>query len=184
MVKRLPTDVLNNTYKTNLPMKRQLLLFLIFFAFTTAYGQSLKLDSLSGKYQSTGVVQVDSLKKDVLFLKTKEWITLNYKSANDVIQLTDKENCKIILKGAFSTNMFMKEGWLEHTLVFDFKDGKFRYSYTDFSYYSSGSGKMNFESKSLGFKKRIFATTEEDISSSIASLKKYLSDNSKKNNDW
>lgn len=164
-------------------MKKHSLLFLIIFAFTTAFGQTLKLDSITGKYQSTGIIIVDSLKKDALFLKTKEWIALNYKSANDVIQLADKESSKIILKGNFSTNMFMKEGSLEHTLILSFKDGKLRYSYTDLSYYSSGSGKMNFESN-MAFKKKIFATTEEDISSSIASLKKYLLSNSKKDNEW
>jgi hypothetical protein len=165
-------------------MKKHILqLFLMPFLITFAFGQTLKLDSLSNKYLSTGTVFVDSIKKDILFLKAKEWIALNYKSANDVIQLADKETCKIILKGAFSTSMFMKEGWLEHTLVLDFKDGKFKYSYTDFSYYSSGSGKMNFESKSLGFKKKIFTKTEENISSSIESLKRYFQDYIK-SKDW
>jgi hypothetical protein len=151
---------------------------------TPIFGQSLKLDSLTNKYQATGVVIVNSATKEILYTKTKEWIALNYKSANDVIQLADKETCKIILKGTFPTTMFMKEGWLEHTLIFDFKDGKFKYSYTNFSYYSSESGKINYESPSLGFKKKIIAATDEDISSSISSLKKYLTNNLNNNNDW
>jgi len=165
-------------------MKKLLFLSLLLLAFSTTYGQSLVLDTITGKYKSTGIVQVDSLKKDIIFSKTKEWIALNYKSSKDVIQLSDKENSKIILKGAFLANLFMKEGWIEHSLVFDFKDGKFRYSYSDFSYFSTGSGKMFFESNSLGFKKKIFSTTESNIASSIESLKKYLLDNSKKNSDW
>lgn len=165
---------------------REILLFFIMmsFTFSTSFGQSLKIDSLSGKYQSTGIIQVDSLKKDQLFSKTKEWIALNYKSANDVIQLADKETSKIILKGNFSTSMFMKQGWLGHTLVFDFKDGKLRYLYTDFSYYSEGSGSMNFESRNMGFKRKIIKATEENILSSILSLQKYLASNSGKNDNW
>jgi Domain of unknown function (DUF4468) with TBP-like fold len=165
-------------------MKKHFFLFLLSITFTPVFNQVIKLDSISGKYQSTGIVLVDSIKKDTLFLKTKEWIALNYKSANDVIQFEDKESSKIIIKGSFPTNLFLKEGWLEHTLVLDFKDGKFKYLYTDFSYYSSGSGTMNFENNNLGFRKKIITETEENISSSISSLLKYLTDNSKKINDW
>src|SRR3954463_13456082 len=76
----------------------------------TTFGQNIKLDSLSGKYQSEGIVHVDSLTKENLFTKAQEWIALNYKSGKDVIQLADKDNAKIILKGNFTTSMFMKEG--------------------------------------------------------------------------
>src|SRR5262249_31951236 len=154
-------------------MKTYITLALSILLSTTIFGQTLQLDSLSGKYQSQGILQMDTLKKDLLFAKAKEWITLNYKSANDVIQLADKESSKIIVKGNFKTNMFMKDGWISHTLVLDFKDGKMRYIYSDFTYYSSGSGTLAFESKSLGFKKKIFKETEENIQSSIEGLKKY-----------
>lgn len=165
-------------------MKKYLSLLVILpFLMSTVVGQSLKLITLTSKYLSTNVIQIDSLKKDLLFSKTKEWITLNYKSAIDVIQLADKETGKIILKGAFLTNMFMKEGSLEHTLVFDFKDGKIRCSYTNFSYYSLGSGRIAFESKMMS-KKKIFETTEENISSSIKSLKNYLIKDLKKSEEW
>lgn len=164
-------------------MKQYPLLLLFLSIISIGASQSLKLDSLSGKYRSTGVMQVDSSKKELLFSKTKEWIALTYKSANEVIQLADKEIGKIVLKGAFHTNMFMKEGSLEHTLVFDFKDGKVRYLYTDFSYYSPGSGKMAFESRMMS-KKKLFENTEENISSSMKSLRNYLLDNSKQSNEW
>lgn len=153
-------------------MKKTFLFILTFFTVQTIFGQILK-DSLSGKYQCTGIVLVDSVKKDELFSRTKEWIALNYKSANDVIQLADKETSKIILKGNFSTSLFLKQGWLGHTLVLDFKDGKLRYLYTDFNYYSQGSGSMGFESSMMS-KKKIIKTTEENIASSILNLKKYL----------
>jgi hypothetical protein len=150
----------------------------------TTFGQNIKLDSLSGKYQSEGIVHVDSLTKENLFTKAQEWIALNYKSGKDVIQLADKDNAKIILKGNFTTSMFMKEGYIGHTLIMEFKDGRFRYTYTDFSYESAGSGKMNFESKNMGFKKKIISKTEQNIVTSIESIKKYMVQNSKKNNDW
>ena len=69
--------------------------------------------------------------------------------------------------------MYMKQGWINHTLVLDFKDNKLRYKYTDFSYYSTGSGEMPFE-KSMMSKKKMLKETEEKIDNSILSLKEHL----------
>lgn len=137
-------------------MRFYLTLAFVALVYLMASGQTIEFDDITGKYQAQSIIQMDTLKKDLLFTKAKEWITLNYKSANDVIQLADKESSKIIVKGNFKTFMAMKEGRLGHTLVLDFKDGRIRYTYSDFSYYSSGSGEIAFESKSLGFKKKIF----------------------------
>lgn len=157
------------------------IIIILFFSFPI-FGQTIIKDSISGKYQSQGIVSIDSVKADVIFTKAKEWITINYKSANDVIQLADKESLKIIVKGNFKTSMFMKDGWIAHTLILDFKDNKLRYSYSDFSYYSSGSGNLEFESKSLGFKKSIIKTTEKNLQTSIDGLKKYIIVNAK--SEW
>ncbi len=46
-----------------------------------------------------------------------EWIATNYNSAQDVVQLSDKENGVIICKSNFSTNIFIKTGWISHTLT-------------------------------------------------------------------
>ncbi len=148
------------------------------------FGQNIIKDSISQKYEASEIVKLDSLKAEVIFTRAKEWISLNYKSAKDVIQLADKESLKIIVKGNFSSTLFMKEGFISHTLVLDFKDGKMRYTYSNFSYYSTGSGSMDFESKNLGFKKSIFKSTEKDIKTSIDSLKKYILQNTSKKNDW
>jgi hypothetical protein len=155
---------------------------LSFFYFSTA--QTIQIDSLTNVYQSKMVIQMDTLKKDLLYNKTKEWLTIYYKSANDVIQLADKESYKIIVKGNFTTNLFMKEGLIGHTLIIDFKDGKIRCIYSDFSYSSTGSGNIAFESNSLGFKKKIFLETEDNIKASIDNLKNYILQNNNKNDDW
>lgn len=164
---------------------KQLFTLCLFALFSiNTFGQSIIKDSISQKYEAQEIIKLDSLKADVIFTKAKEWITLNYKSANDVIQLADKETLKIIVKGNFSSTLFMKQGFISHTLVLDFKDEKMRYTYSNFSYYSSGSGSMDFESKNLGFKKSILKSTEKDIKTSIDSLKKYILQNTSKKNDW
>lgn len=165
-------------------MKYILLLTSILSFFFYSTSQTIQLDSLTNVYQSKIVIQIDSLKKDQLYSKTKEWLALYYKSANDAIQLADKESSKIIVKGNFSTNLFMKEGWIGHTLVIDFKDGKIRCIFSDFNYSSIGSGKIAFESNSLGFKKKIFTETEDNIKSFVENLKAYLLQNDIKKDDW
>ena len=165
-------------------MKQLFTLCLFAFFSINTFGQSIIKDSISQKYEAQEIKKLDSLKADVIFTKAKEWIALNYKSANDVIQLADKESLKIIVKGNFSSSLFMKQGFISHTLILDFKDEKMRYTYSNFSYYSSGSGSMDFESKNLGFKKSIFKATEKDIKTSIDSLKKYILQNTNNKNDW
>lgn len=146
--------------------------------------QTLNIDTSTGKYVSTNIIQVDSIKKEDIFLKTKEWIALNYKSANDVIQFADKESSKIIVKGNFSTGIYLKEGWIGHTLVIDIKDGKIRCSYTDFVYFDNYAGKIQFEDNMISFRKKLYSTTSDNIASSLASLKKYLLSKSQLNSDW
>lgn len=138
-----------------------------------SFGQAITINEETGKYTKQEVIEFDSISKDELFNKAIEWITLNYNSANDVIQLSDKETGKIILKGNFSTNLWWKQGWIRHTLILEFKDNRFRYTYTDLSYYSAGSGEVSFEGKMAG-KKKALAETEENIDNSIASLTNYI----------
>lgn len=158
------------------------LIFILLFSPFLCLSQNLAIDKESGKYTKQQVVEIENKLKDDLFNKTIEWITLNYNSADDVIQLKDKELGKIIVKGNFSSNMYMKKGWINHTLVLDFKDNKFRYKYTDFSYYSTGSGEMPFES-SIMSKKKLLKTTEEKIDNSILNLKEHLIKN-KDDSNW
>jgi len=144
--------------------------------------QTIELNEESKKYQSQGIERVDSTSKKELYKKAKEWIAINYTSTDDVIQLGDEENGKIILKGNFPSRLFGKKGWIRHSLILDFKDNKFRYKYFDLSYYSLGSGEMPFERKMMS-KKKVISTTEQEIKNSIQSIKNYLESSSNKD-DW
>jgi hypothetical protein len=59
---------------------------------------------------------------------------------------------------------------------------KFRYKYSDFSYYSTGSGEMPFES-SIMSKKKLLKSTEEKIDNSIQNLKEHIIKN-KADSNW
>ena len=159
-------------------------LFLLLFTITSipSIGQELIQNSDTGYYESQGVIELNELNKDEIFTGALEWIALKYNSANDVIQLKDKEAGKIIVKGNFSSSLFGKQGFLKHTLRLEFKDNRFRYTYTDFSYYSSGSGDMPFEGTMFS-KKKIISTTQSQVENSIKDMTNFIK-NQGKDSDW
>lgn len=164
-------------------MKMKRLIFLVvLFIPSMAYLQTIEKDEKTGKYACSGVVQIDSVSKDRLFAKTMEWIALNYKSANDVIQLSNKEDGKIICKGNFKTMVLLTSGYIGHTLTLDFKDGKFRYQYTNFAFVTPGN-ELHFES-AMAARKKTISNTEEYIRDSIRSLTNYIKSGKSDDDGW
>ncbi|UBZ05653.1 DUF4468 domain-containing protein [Salegentibacter mishustinae] len=163
-------------------MKKLLLISIMILSTNSIFAQELKQDSETEQYISQGVIEIDDFSSEEIYNNALEWITINYNSASDVIQLKDKDLGKIILKGNFSSSMFGKKGWIHHTLQLEFKDDKFRYTYSDFSYDSPGSREIAFEGKMFS-KKKIIKNTEEDIKSSIKDLTLYIQ-KSKEDNEW
>lgn len=125
------------------------------------FAQKIEIDDKTELYTKQGVIDIENTSKSDIFNKAVEWLTVNYKSAKDVIQLKDNEAGKIIIKGTYSTSLYMKKGWIHHTLVLDFKDNKFRYTYSNFAYYSTGSGEVAFESPMMGRKKALKETEQK-----------------------
>ena len=166
-------------------MKNRIALLLLLAFCNISNSQKLSIDSLTNTYQTVIKLDFDSsIEKSVLYGKVKEWIALNYKSAKDVIQYEDNTNKdKIIVRGNFKTSLFMKEGWIEHTIIFDFKKGRTRVTFKDFSYYSQGSGRIAFEQSRVS-KKKVISETEQQIEESILSIKKLISQNKSGHDDW
>ena len=148
------------------------------------YDEVILYDIESKKYKSTAVFKFDSLSSDELFIYVKEWIALTYKSANDVIQFADKEAGKIIVKGSFITDIFLKKGWIQHTLIIDIKNGRLKCTYTNFSYFSNNSGQIYFEDKYVARRDKMISTTQISIYGSNNDLKKHLNKSQVKEDDW
>ena len=93
----------------------------------------------------------DSLKKDVIFDKSLAWFAETYNSANDVIQLKDKQNGKIIGRGVgeFYCAMYVRK--YSYTAKLEIKDNKARLtfdSYKPMSY--MGSNPLSGQSLEVG----------------------------------
>jgi len=88
------------------------------------------VDSTTNKICYSQIVKVDSANKSEIFNRAIDWTSLNYKSANDVIQLKDIDRGKIIIKGIFELD---RKTW-QHTIIIEVKDGRCRIKTTNLIY--------------------------------------------------
>ena len=168
-------------------MKKLILLtLLIVGCATVSYENFPNYNNTTGKFIYEEVVQVDEENNaDILFDKIHQWIALNYNSANDVIQLNDKINHMLIIKGNYITNVLgVKESWYPHTLEIKVKDGRFKYTITVHKY-KDLNNEMAFNSNSLGFKNKIFADVDMKVKSTILNMTNHIKlEKMNQNDDW
>lgn len=121
-------------------------------------------------------VVVDSTSKNDLFAKCLNWLAINYRSANDVVQLQDKENGKIIVKGIYqplSAGYVWQYTGVRHTVIIDVKDGKVRITINPL-YYTFKSDDYKALNTSFAGKKKILELTEIRVLESIDSFSEYI----------
>lgn len=71
---------------------------------------------INGKIYFNEVIQVDSITKDLLYYNAKVFFAEVFKSANDVIQMDDKENGVLIGKGF--TNVYAKAVFRDGLIIY------------------------------------------------------------------
>ena len=104
------------------------------------FAQEFPINEKTGKVSYEGVVKVEGASATDLYIKANEWFAMAFNSANNVIQMQDKDAGKIIGKGAIEVE---KSGY--HNGVFDFtikftaKEGRYRYVITDIAHDKRGS---------------------------------------------
>lgn len=112
-------------------MRFALLPFVITFVVACA---GLKLPDAPPEELSLQQVREINLNKNEIFDKTMECIAQSFRDSKEVIQLTDRENGKIIVKGV--THFI--SGGIAHvpvrfTLIVEIKDSKYRTTYNNFA---------------------------------------------------
>lgn len=106
----------------------------------TSFGQEYKIEEKS----ITGVFNVDGKSKAEIFSAINKWISINYNSAKNVIQLNDAEAGNIIIKGINEVTyknaikfMYPKNAYIpentttkfNHLIEINVKENKFRIFY-------------------------------------------------------
>ena len=113
------------------------LILLLLFIPLVSFGQKINKDSNG----YTEVVEVELSKKDI-HQKINEWIALNYKSAQDVIQLN--KEYKLVIKGNFTFSTAYLQGLtygVRNTLTFSIRDNKFKIDLTPTSMFDKSTMK-------------------------------------------
>jgi hypothetical protein len=150
------------------------LLFIALLIAGSAIGQTLEQNS-DGIYLIQEIKYFPEMTAEEIHNKTYEWIARSYTDANDEIQMNDVERRKIIVKGSWMTNAYMKTGWIFHTLIIESKDGKTRITYRDFVY-SNADFTQPFE-EPLMSKKKMLSRTYDEIAEQMESFEDFMSTN-------
>lgn len=152
----------------------------------------------------TGVVETDStLTKNDLYINGKTWFAESFRSAQDVLQMEDKEASKLIGKSniEYNSNVFLSSdrtrGWIRFTVNLQVKDGKYKYEISNIIHdagFSFGYLTTDFEcpyEEIKGGKKwknkvwtDIKTQTDQNIIPLIESLKITMSEKPEAENDW
>lgn len=83
------------------------------------------------------VIETDSVGKAMIFANINDWFASTYKSANDVIQMADKEAGIIVGNGSMSYSFggfsyLCYEGYLKYTIKVYVKDNRYKIVLTNF----------------------------------------------------
>jgi hypothetical protein len=96
----------------------------------------LPVDSSTQKITYDSVLNFKGVLKNQLFSDIEQWVSINYKSTKDVVQLTNREEGILIVKGIFPDIQFrgMASGRdVRHTAIFKIKDEKIKLTLTNFA---------------------------------------------------
>ena len=80
------------------------------------------------------VIKTDSIEKILLYTIINEWFASTYNSANDVIQMADKDAGTIIGKGSISYNNKCYTGYIKYTIKISVRDHRYKVELNNFNH--------------------------------------------------
>ena len=163
---------------------KHLLIIPAVLLFVLVHGQTVKIEKVDGVYIAQGVLQFDSISSDQLFKRSLMWLTRAYRSAKDAIQLTDKETEKIVARGTFQTELFFHAGFVEDTLVMEFKPGKIKYHFSDMNYVPPGGKDRVYYDAGMLFKRWALKKATKDLQLALDNLTGYINSHIAPDDNW
>jgi|GEM_PF-4178743 len=137
-----------NYYFSTIPMRKYLLLLLLFFAKNQTFGQKTdyyfsvdKINLVDGIVTYTLIDTITSNNVNKVHSKVLEWLSMNFRSSKRVIDLDDTNENKIVAKGFSNESYhyrliasdldFKYEQYF--TMNFSLKDNKYRLVISEFT---------------------------------------------------
>lgn len=157
------------------------ILSMLFIVPGVSRAQSLTPDPETNKFQYQETVSIDSLSKDDLYERAKEWMT-NYFKTNK-FDVNDKANYTLGHEGNFQVSYtydfkYKSENTVLFTLTLNEKDGKYRYTISDFKIYDNKTGpktaqplEVYYPKMKTNTKKEFTANFTQEVNKLIENLK-------------
>lgn len=182
-----------------------ILLSSLIFMSVLSFGQKLPIDPETKKITFTEVVELP-VKMDDLYSRAKTWFVTGSGATKLALELDDKETGKMIGKvvnaqAVKNPPMGMFEvGNVSYTVTIIVKEGKYKYTFTDFIHESGGmnnvisAGPLEAKKTTVKFITQNMPTqyqwgqikenTDETVLKQIETLKKVMSGTGKKDTDF
>jgi hypothetical protein len=95
------------------------------------------------------IIEVEGITKNDIYVQVNDWLATTFNSANDVIQMADKDAGKFIAKGQvnYSSGKMMyncSDGVLSFTIKVSVRDNKFRFILTQINHKARGNSTCEF----------------------------------------
>ena len=161
---------------------------IIFFLLTSACYSQEKTKEIppleNGLIVYSDVVKVDSVSATELYNRAKKWIALRYKSANDVIQIDNKEDKILIGKGNFNIKYYTRNPVIGHTIQIETREERYKYTISNFIYSDNKGDSFAIEKFPKGWagKRKLYRTIDDKINTLISDLKKVIA--TEVDDDW
>jgi len=153
------------------------------FSVLPGTGQELKISDQTKKYTAENIIVMDNILRDTLFKRTLKWLYKEYPNSGKKGTIISTVGNNIVARQYFNPdphNLWnftnFRIGFL---LTFEIQDRKLSYNYTDLYYYSSGDGKVPFESQKfqkndIKVRDGILDETNKYFKKSIAECKAFI----------
>gem|GEM_PF-640794 len=157
--------------------------------------QNLPTDPETKKISFQETVESDTLTKDILYERAQQWVKNYYKTdrydMNDAVKSRIMKESYFVIKLTYDYK-YKSDNNITYMITLECKEGKYRYTLTDFKFYNVKSGpkselaleasyaKMNTQNKGESV-----TQINKEVSLIIEDLKKYMSTGQIKNkDDW
>ena len=180
-------------------MKKILFVLVLIFTTQQVLSQELPISDKTGEVLYESVVSVDGASSEELYIRATEWFAKRFNSANDVIQMQDKEAGKIIGKGAFriKKGLYVVGSQVHYTISIFAKEGRYKYAITDIyheankDYPRNRGGSLSNEKPDCGHQRilkkvwrKIKSATHQYCTALSKDITLYMSETNNEDDDW
>jgi len=163
-------------------MKKAKLAIMTLVALMATYSFSiaqLTVDPETKKFQYQETVNLDSLDKNQIFERAVEFMTNHFKT--NKFDVNDKVNMKLSHEGNFPVSYkydfkYTSNNTVTYQLTINVKDGKYRYTITDFKIYDDKLGPKTAQPLEISYQKMKTETKKEFSNKFTGEINKIVED--------